>query len=257
MFRASLILASVLLASSAVAAPRTTTFAYDDGRLLRDGEQEGGLVHADRNDKGDLPLVVFLHGVNESGPLHRGLGGAFDVRPALDELRTNNGVAPFVLAGPSQTKEAWSGARMWSNFDLDAFVTAVSVQVPIDTSRVILAGHSGAGCNAKGGIYAPRGKIVPMAILALDTCMDAGFGKLLGDAAKTTAVHAFWQSSIWPRDVDAFRKAIEQASGSPASITKLAATGANPHESIAALALKTTLPTLLPPPVGEQDEEWP
>jgi hypothetical protein len=258
MIRASIAIALIAVATPAFASPRSTSFSFDDNRLLREGEKGGGLVHYDPSDTGAIPLVVFLHGVNEAGPPHRGLGGAFDLRTTVDDLISAGAVGALAIAGPSQTRDAWSGARLWSTFDLDSFVDATSAALgpgpTIDRSRVIVAGHSGAGCNAKGGLYAPRGKIVPLAVLALDTCMDSSFGKLLGEAAKTSAVHVFWQSAIWPRDVDGFRTALEQVSGQPASITKLPSVGINPHETVASLALQKILPTLVPPDAPDDDE---
>jgi hypothetical protein len=244
-------IALMLVATPAAASSRSVTFAFDDAKLLREGEKEGGLVHFDGAHVGDLPLLVFLHGVNEGGPLHRGLGASFDLRVAVDELRKKAAIGPLAIAGPSQTRDAWSGARMWTSFDLDSFIAAteaaIGPKVTVDRSRVILAGHSGAGCNAKGGIYSPRGKIVPRTVLVLDACMDTSFGKLLGEIGKTSSVHVFWQAAIWPRDVDALRTAMEQALGTPASITKLPAGGVNPHESVAGLALQAILPALVPP----------
>jgi hypothetical protein len=254
--RAWLSLTISLLAPSAAAAPQSATFAFEDARYLRSGDREGGLVHAPGADDSvttdPLPLLVFLHGVNESGPLHRGLGaGAFDLRAVVEDLAQRKATRPFAVAGPSQNKEAWTGSRLWSGFDLDAFVDAVEAALPsggrIDRERVVVAGHSGAGCNTSGGLLAPAGKIEPLAILALDTCMDAEFGKLFGEASRRAPVFVFHQTALWPRDVGAFTAAFEAARGDgEGAIEKLEVTGPNPHDDVVPIALRRALPRLFP-----------
>lgn len=238
----------------------TSTFVFDDAHLLRDGEAHGGLLHASPNAAGkERPLLVFLHGVNEAGPLHRGLGGAgtFDLRALVDTLDEQNRIEPAIVAGPSQTKDAWSGSRMWSTLDVDAFVDAVEDALPdglaIDRTRIVIAGHSGAGCNPNGGLArALHTKIEPLAILALDTCMDPAFGKLLGEATATAPVHVFFQTSIWPRDFDGFKSAffaeVAKDSSRIGTAESLWSPGANPHDELALVALRKTLPQLFPPP---------
>jgi hypothetical protein len=245
-------LALLFVAAPASAASRTATFEFEDARFLRSVDHDGGLVYEPAPSSDTLPLLVFLHGVNESGPLHRGLGpGAFDLRSLADDLATQSLTTSFVVAGPSQNKEAWTGSRLWAGFDLDAFVSAAEAALPsggrIDRARIVVAGHSGAGCNTTGGILAPEGKIKPLATLALDTCMDEDFGKLLGEAAQRSPVHVFYQTALWPRDVDAFTKAFQSACGDhPAFIEKLDVSSANPHEDLAPIALRQVLPKLLP-----------
>ncbi len=255
------------ISGGALGAGVTTTFDYDDARLIGDDEHEGGLVHrVGTAAKGALPLVVYLHGVNEKGPLHRGLAApGFDLRDTADGLFADGAIGPLLLAGPSQTRDAWTGRRLWQGFDIERFADAVDASLAgsstasmggammkVDRARVILVGHSGAGCNPTGGILA-RSSLRPSAIVALDTCMDAEFGRAFGEAADVAPLHVFFQSVLWPREIDAFRTAftatLAAKPGRVGSVTKLDVPGAaNPHDEIVPAALAKLLPTLVPPP---------
>jgi hypothetical protein len=97
---------------------------------------------------------------------------------------------------------------LWSGIDLDEFVAAaeraVAGRARISRDHVIVAGHSGAGCNLEGGllkIAADRGAIRPIGIVALDTCLDAEVGQALARASESTRIAAYWQSVIWNRKV--------------------------------------------------------
>lgn len=233
---------------SAFAAGSSTVFAYEDARYLQPGEKDGGLVHRTADATGALPLLVYLHGTNEKGPLHRGLGApGFDLRKTIEPLD----VPPMLIAGPSMTRDAWTGSRLWPDFDLTAFVDAVDKALPsgvtVDRKRVVLAGHSGAGCNTSGGLLSRAG-LSPLAILAIDTCLDADFGRAFGEAADRAPVHVFWQES-WPRDVAAFEAAfadtLQKDSARRGAVVKLEVPGTNPHDDIVPLTIARMLPELL------------
>lgn len=248
----------VALSVSTTARAADVTFAFEDARYLRDGEHEGGLAHA-TTTRDPAALVVFLHGVNEAGPLHRGLGaGTYDVRAVIDDLIGSGAIEAPILAGPSQTRDAWTGSKLWADFDLAAFVDATEKATggKIDRGRVILVGHSGAGCNASGGMLSPMTKLKPMAFVALDTCMDERFGKLWAAAANIAPVHIAYQDLIWPREVAAFKTAIDLAlaKGRSATVTRYNSPTLNPHEEVVSLGLRSVLPTLLPPPQPADDD---
>ncbi len=244
--RLGIIAAILLVTETAVAAGASSTFPFEDARYLQAGGKDGGLVHrTDANAKGALPILVYLHGTNEKGPLHRGLGA-----PGFD-LRKISNLAPMLLAGPSMTRDAWTGSRLWPDFDLTRFVDAVDAELPdgvsVDRARVILAGHSGAGCNLKGGLLSPGG-IAPRAILAIDTCLDADLGRAFGEAADLAPVHVFWQES-WARDVPAFETAftatLQKDAARLGTITRMDVPGPNGHEDIVPLVVEKVLPALL------------
>lgn len=244
--RLAIVAGLFLVPQTAVAAGASSTFPFEDARYLQAGEKDSGLVHrTDTNAKGALPILVYLHGTNEKGPLHRGLGA-----PGFD-LRKISNLAPMLLAGPSMTRDAWTGSRLWPDFDLTRFVETVDAALPdgvsVDRARVILAGHSGAGCNLKGGLLSPGG-LAPRAILAIDTCLDADFGRAFGEATDRAPVHVFWQES-WMRDVPAFETAfndaLQQNVARRGTIARMNVPGPNPHEDIVPLVVEQVLPGLL------------
>lgn len=254
--RKRLALVVLLLAPASVARAATDlTFAYDDARLLQSDEHDGGLAHFRTGGSGNVPLLVFLHGVNERGPLHRGLGaGGYDLRAIVDELADADAIEPPMVAGPSQTRDAWTGSKLWGDFDLDEFVAATekAVGVKVDRGRIILVGHSGAGCNPTGGLLAPLGTVKPLAIVPIDVCMDDRFGRLFGERAGVAPVHVLYQDALWPREFSAFKSALDATTaGDPArkaTVTRYDAPGANSHEEIVRVGLRALLPVLLPPP---------
>lgn len=255
--RAPLLFVPVLaLLSTPARAATDVSFSFDDERLLQADEREGGLVHLTEPADEPRGLLVFLHGINERGPLHRGLGaGSFDVRAIVDELAEADHIEPVLVAGPSQTRDAWTGSRLWADFDLDRFVAATeqAAGVKVDRGRIVLVGHSGAGCNPTGGLLSPRGKIVPRAIVPTDVCMDDRFGKLFAQLTAVTAVHVLFQDAIWPREIGAFKGAFFAAAdpSHEATVTRYDAPSANPHEEVVRVGLRDLLPRVLPPIADE------
>ena len=212
--------------------PVSVAFAFEDERWLAPGQHEGGLAHVFDEAPDPAPLLVWLHGTNEGGPLHRGLGApGFDLRTFVPRT--------MIVAAPSQTRDAASGSRLWIGFDLTAFVSAVEGATgrAVDRARVIVAGHSGAACSAAGGLLAPLGAVVPSAVIAIDGCLDARFGALFGALGERTAVHVFHQTRTWPRDPRAFA----QAFAGRGSFVELTVVGDSPHEDIVPLALERVL----------------
>jgi hypothetical protein len=256
-------------ASASAAAPTTSvTFPFEDARRLRGSEKNGGLAYLTDGvtDDGPVPLVVYLHGLNDFGPVHYWYGlYNNDLRSVADAIVAMGEVRPFVLAAPSQTRDASNPWRMWDGFDLDAFVDATEAALPegieIDRDAVIVVGHSGAGCNLTGGLLAtlsPTLRTVPAAWLAVDTCFDSTIGRRLGAAPAGTSVWAYYQPNTWTRDFDAFRAAfVDELGREPGREghfsleTKL---GPDPHNTILERAMRDALPKLLPKETPEPYE---
>jgi hypothetical protein len=208
-------LLSVVLSTSVVAAPsyagKTVDFEFHDEEYLLPRQHNGGRAYIPKQVTADtpVPLVVFLHGVNRRNRLHMWLGaGPADLRARLDKWIGQGDLPPAVLAAPSQTRDALWPAMLWTGIDLDEFVAAaekaVAGRARISRDQVIVAGHSGAGCNLEGGllkIAADRGAIRPIGIAALDTCLDGEVGQALARAGDSTRIAAYWQSVIWNRRV--------------------------------------------------------
>jgi hypothetical protein len=205
------IVLSTLLLSSLSRAGKSVDFEFHDEEYLLPRQHGGGRAYVPKQVTADtpVPLVVFLHGVNRRNRLHMWVGsGPADLRARLDKSIARGDLPPAVLAAPSQTRDAlWPGA-LWSGIDLDEFVAAaeraVAGRARISRDQVIVAGHSGAGCNLDGGILkiaADRGAIQPIGIVALDTCLDGEVGQALARASDSTRIAAYWQSVIWNRKV--------------------------------------------------------
>ena len=210
----------------------TYDFPFNDSRYIG-AKTNGGRAYVPPGTLGRPGVLVWLHGNNTGGPLHRGLGApGFDLRKLVGDR---------IVAAPSQTMNADGGKGLWAGFDLDAFIDAVekAVGFPVDRSDIVVAGHSGAGCGVGAGIYAPWKDIVPSMVLAIDTCFDTKYGQLLGAMGEKTDVKAFYQRATWNRDFASAQRAL----GSRGTMQELRPTGGsgNPHEDIVPMALAIAL----------------
>lgn len=221
------------------------------GRRIR----AGGAV-----DEEPLALVVLLHGTNPNAYLHLWLGGGGrDLRPFAASLVHTEQVLPFVLAAPSQTRSAGSGAALWNAFQLRTFVEAIEDAlvgaVQIDRQRIVIFGHSAAGCNPEGGLasdfWTAEG-VSAWALVSVDPCLDAQMGTAMARRPSTVPLWVWWQSRSWQRSPVDFWAALTLMTGDARTdrMQKLAAPGPNPHETIVPLAFERTLRELLRSPPG-------
>jgi hypothetical protein len=211
--------------------------------------------------EGAVPLVVFLHGLNSALIKYRWMGGGTegDVRRIVGDLVAKEATAPVVIAGPSSIVASQvSRGASWNHFDLDLFVarTIERLQgvVEIDTARIVVAGHSGAGCSDAGGLAkVPSSKRKVLAILSIDTCMAPWLAQRLGDAQETTHVVASYQTATWhKRPFALFRRVFEREVASGARPGVLRALDEQrpkeaPHDATVALTFERWLPKILPP----------
>lgn len=227
----------------------TVTFPYQQRRLLYSRDGHGGLAYvtsgAPRGAR--LPVVVFLHGMNADEQVHPWFGPPYgDLRLVVDPLVAAGRVAPFVLAAPTHTRFATGATVMWPRFDLADFLDATEASLGgvahVDRTRVVLVGHSGAGCNPEGGIlgegiWGAR----PMAVLAVDTCIGPRVGAELAALSERSSLRLFWQSS-WPRPV------ADLAETCPlCRVEEITDLPGVPHVAILPESLRRVLPELLPP----------
>ncbi len=247
------------------AAHEDLTFAYGAPRYVpaRLGPQAGLVViprpaaaAAARGAK--VPLVVFLHGLNQDGPLHKWLGarGTPDMRPFFEGLQAEGKTAPFLVAAPSQTRDAASPWGMWQAFDLGDFVDhaaeALAGRVAIDRARVVVFAHSGGGCNLHGSALraASARQPVPHAVVLADTCFDQGVAETLLLAAPSTHLLAYYQTQSWERDFAPFRRALfgdRSVGPRDRRFVEVTFAGAGAHDRMFAVAATRALPELLPP----------
>ncbi|WP_437755339.1 hypothetical protein [Sorangium sp. So ce1389] len=211
-----------------------------------------------------LPILVFLHGTNEARIKYRWMGGGQegDIRRIAAQLMEAGQIPPILVAAPSAVlPAAVAVARTsWPAFDLDVFLDATAERLrgvaTLDRARVLVAGHSGGGCNPAGGIAtAVRASTPPHAALVIDTCMDADHALPLARSAPTTHVVISWQTMSWARrPFGDFRRAFQRgvdahpaAPGVLRELEHLHPTEPMPHDAMVPLVLRRWLPPLLSP----------
>jgi hypothetical protein len=143
---------------------------------------------------------------------------------------------------------------LWTRFDLDRFVAdverALGGRAAVDPEAVIVLGHSGAGCNASGGLttdFWSQGRIAPRSLVSIDPCLDEELGHAVARRPSTVPLWVMWQAREWPRQLGAFERALSahEAPGRLDRIEKMDVTGPNPHEAILPLALERAVRELL------------
>lgn len=222
-----------------------------------------------KKTKRAVPLVVFLHGLNAALIKHRWMGGGQegDVRRIVGALVDDGAIEPIVVAAPSSivASQVAKGAS-WNHFDLDRFVdltvSRLSGLVEIDSSRIVVAGHSGAGCSTAGGLatlHQSRRRL--HAILSIDTCMSPALAERLARADAHTHVVVSWQTLSWTnRPLSPFRRAFERtAAAHPADDGILRVLDeqqptSSPHDATVGLTFERWLPKLLPPRGVEESD---
>ncbi len=248
---------AALSAQTARAEAKTLYFPHQDERLLQPWQKNGGaaLLPAGAGPEQRVPLVVFLHGTNSAGDQYLWMGGRKDLRPLARRLVESEQVQPFVLAAPSQTKNAALASRVWKDFDLSQFVEdvvkATEGQVGIDRERVVLAGHSGAGCNPSGGLagnYWSASTPLPLALISIDPCLDAKMGRAFTQRPSEVPLLLWWQSAVWTREPAKFSAVLmsSKPEGRVDRLVELPPVGANPHNGIVPVALERALRELFP-----------
>ncbi len=232
---------------------KTLYFPHQDTRFLYHFQKNGGaaVVPEGVDAAQPLPLVVFLHGTNQTSEPHLWLGGGGkDLRPLVARLIGSGQVQPFVLAAPSQTKNAGLARKVWQGFDFNRFVDdviqATGGQVTIDRTRVVLAGHSGAGCNPSGGLAADfwsAGTPLPMALVSVDPCLDRKMGGAFARRPVDVPLLLWWQPAIWVREPAKFAAALstDKPEERVDRVLELPPMGQNPHEAILPIALESAL----------------
>lgn len=247
---------------------KTLFFPHQDARFLHQFQKNGGAaVLPSQPAEEPLPLVVFLHGVNPTNEKHLWLGGGGkDLRPLMQRLIDGGEVRPFVFAAPSQTKNAGLARKVWQGFDLNQFVEdvvlATAGTVSIDRERVVLAGHSGAGCNPEGGLaadYWSAGTPLPVALVSIDPCLDRKMGGALARRPVEVPLLLWWQPAIWVREPAKFTAALslDKPAARVDRVRELPPTGANPHEAILPIALESAVRELFSPPQAALPGEIP
>lgn len=228
----------------------TVTFKYKQRQFLYSRNGPGGLAYvtAGAQKGASLPVMVFLHGMNPDGLVHPWFGPPYgDIRPVIDALVASGKVAPMIVAAPTHTRFATGATVMWHDLDLGDFLDetdrALGGAAKVDRSRVVVVGHSGAGCNPTGGLFAPSLRDAKVsALVDVDGCLDEKARENLSSAATWTTVRFYWQST-WTRPVAELASVctgckVEEIGELPPKVS--------PHVAILPKALERALPELLP-----------
>lgn len=242
---------------------KTIDFEYDAKDIKTPSRAYMGRVFVhDRaaEAKKPLPLVVFIHGLNKAKIKFRWMGGGEegDVRRIVADLIDDGKVQPVLLAAPSSIQpDAVATGSSFPIFDFDQFLALTEKSLDgvatIDKTRIIVAGHSGAGCSSNGGIVAAaRAKTVPYSVISIDTCMHVDLAKALGAASPTTHVVVTWQTVSWDRSFDAFtttfKETLAQNPAAEGVMRELDPLPALPkaHDATVGQTFSKYLPKLLP-----------
>lgn len=219
------------------------------------------------------PVVVFIHGLNTELIKYRWAGGGNegDVRRIVGDLVDAGSMAPAVLVAPSSIvpSSVNNAVTCWPELDVDRLLDRAESELKgvttLDRKRVIVAGHSGGGCNTKGGVMtALKTKSPPLAAFVIDACMLADSAKVLAGAPSVTHVVVSYQTMSWQkRGFSEFTKlfdaevkksppgpALAPVAGEPKAlrlVEKLVPKEPMPHDAMVPLVFRTWLPKVLPP----------
>lgn len=245
----------------------TVDYPYDGGGKTRLAWTGRAFLHfkaLERAQKGEaLPLVVFIHGLNKALIPHRWMGGGNegDVRRIASSLMESGTLPPLIIAGPgSVSKEAVGGAASFADLDTDEFIArteaALGGTTRIDPKRVVIVGHSGAGCSARGGIIAAlHGKRPILGVASIDTCMGLDLAKELAAAPARTQIVVTWQDASWSKRPfelfsATFKKGVAAQPAAVGTLRELDHLPAQPraHDATVAQTFEKWLPKMLAPP---------
>ncbi len=210
-----------------------------------------------------LPVLVFLHGNNSEAIKYRWMGGGTegDLRRILSEMIEAGQVPPMVIAAPSSIDPytMTNAGASWPGFDLDVFLDKTADRLGsaavLDRSRVIVAAHSGGGCNIHGGlnsaVHARRTPV--LAGFSIDTCMLLDLAKELAHVRPRTHVVVSWQAQSWPeREFGSFKTVfLREVKKAPApegvlrELDYVIPTVPMPHDAMVGITLRKWLPRVL------------
>jgi hypothetical protein len=224
-------------------------------------------VHPAAQSAKPLPVIVFMHGVNTDHVRYRFVGGGqeLDVRQVVADLIDQKLIEPSILAAPSTVTSCEHPLIIWPQFDLGHFLSltaaALGPQVELDMNRVVLLGHSGAGCNRRGGLVsAMRSFPAAQAILAIDTCMALEDVPFFARAPSDADLVISWQPRGWTRQFEMFeelfmRHADVQYARGLRKVEGMDISEPRPHTAIVSAAMRKWLPNWLPPhPVARRQD---
>lgn len=246
----------------------TVDYQYDAKDLHKRERAWWGRTYLHPSVLGDpdvpRPIVIYLHGINKHFVRYPWMGadGSPDLRAVWDAYMREGRIAPAVLAAPSTTVSCKLPQALWDGFDLDRFlahtIQATRDRVRIDLSQVIVIGHSGAGCNHRGGLVTALQSTLPLrGGLVIDVCMEELDASPLARARPGTDVVVTYQRR-WQRDFQSFTTRFLDASKTNGAtglrqVEELTILDRNPHTVIVQQSMDKWLPRWLPPSWPSRD----
>ncbi|MEI8255905.1 MAG: hypothetical protein WCJ30_09545 [Deltaproteobacteria bacterium] len=238
------------------------TFAFDDVHLLDRRQHNSGAVWLTPNARpgSAVPLLIYLHGVNRHRILHRWMHGSDrDMRTIVGPMALEHLVGPMAVAVPSTTGDsAQTQLTLYPRFDVSAFIDAVDRALApqgfrVDRQRVILSGHSAAGCVRHNGFLNAVGSPAVRVLLDIDCCMNEHFAQILASAPPAQRVIVAYQDHMWNADRDYssfawnFRRLSAGVDPAQRVLQYYRASGPDAHNDMVQIVLRDWLPRLVPP----------
>ncbi len=241
------------------------TFPFDDARLLARGHREAGAAWVTPNARpgADLPLFVYLHGLNRDHRHRRWMHGApLDLRAMVGPLAMDGLTGPMIIAVPNTTgADAQADRTIYWRFDVAAFVDAVDRVVAargvrVDRARVTLSAHSASSCAERNGFFAGLASPAVHTLFDIDGCMTRRFGGMLGGAPARQRVVVVYQTHMWPRDYHGFVREFRERAAAVTPppdephhrvLERVEITGIDAHNQLVEGTLRRWLPRLIPP----------
>lgn len=259
----SLVASTLSVSSSAALSGKSYDYHYDgkaDGHRERAWWGRAYLPKATVGAEKPVPLVVFLHGLNKQLIKYRWMGGGTegDVRDIVGSMVDDGTLPPLVIAAPSSiiASQVSRGAS-WNHFDLDNFLDRTIERLDglakIDETRIVIAGHSGAGCSQHGGLATAGESRRPLlALFAIDTCMAPAFAEgLANESSANMHIVVGYQTIAWKRPFAEFERVFRRGVSEhpPAEGTlrelDLQKPPEAPHDATVKITFERWLPKLL------------
>lgn len=156
-----------------------------------------------------------------------------------------------MVAAPTQTRKAWLASTIWGEFNLAGFVRDLREALPegrdVDLESIVLAGHSGAGCNPAGGLAHAAVSDIPLRGLAfIDTCFDVDVAERVSELGGRTPIWIYWQRFTWPRAFEPFVAQLSRSGRVSIRVTEMRSSPDDPHTRIVYSAVDQILREWLP-----------
>jgi hypothetical protein len=123
----------------------------------------------------------------------------------------------------------------------------------VDRQRVILSGHSGAGCMPGNGILAGVGSPSVQTVLDIDCCMNERIAQILATAPTDQRVIVGYQTHMWSRArhfdsfLETFRRLSHGIDPAQRVVHHYRVHGRDAHNEMVSIVLLDWLPRLVPP----------